>query len=697
MIHQASFFTRRRLAGILGGLTLAVAQFFSPAGAGTAQAAPTCTNSGQTVTCTYPFTGAPESWTVPAGVTQATFQLVGAPGGRSGGASFAHVNGGRGADRKATLSLSPGADVVITVGGPGGTDGRETAGFNGGGGGRLVGNSFGLAGGGGGATDIRIGGTALTDRVLVAGGGGGGGSHAAGPGPIGMGGTAGGVGGDADTNGFSAPPNGRANGGGGGASGNTGGQGGAAGGGFDSNPGGNGSLGQGGTVAEGRGDNGSGGGGGGGYVGGGGGGAGGQDIVTDVAAGGGGGGGGSSFASASATNVTLTTDTTNVPKVVITYVDTVAPGVTINQAAGQADPTSSNPVLFSVNFSEPVTGFTSQDVTLSGTANLNSASVTVSGGPSSYTVSVAGLAGNGTVIATIGANLVSDLGGNGNTASTSTDNSVTVNFDSTPPLITPNVAGTLGNNGWYVSNVTVSWTVMDNESTITSQSGCGTENVTSDTGGVTFTCSATSAGGTASQSVTIKREATAPTITLVARTAANANGWNNSDVTVNWSCSDATAGAVAASVNQTVNGEGANQSATGTCTDNAGNSASNTQSGINIDKTAPTISAAATTAANGNGWYNSKVTVHFTCADALSGVTCPTDQVLSSEGSAVASTAQTVSDLAGNTSAPSNVVTVKIDKTAPTISAAATTQPNVNGWYNGNVTVQFTCDDNLSA
>ena len=37
-------------------------------------------------------------------------------------------------------------------------------------------------------------------------------------------------------------------------------------------------------------------------------------------------------------------------------------------------------------------------------------------------------------------------------------------------------------------------------------------------------------------------------------------------VTVNWSCSDATSDVVAASVNQTVNSEGANQSVTGTCT-----------------------------------------------------------------------------------------------------------------------------------
>lgn len=376
---------------------------------------------------------------------------------------------------------------------------------------------------------------------------------------------------------------------------------------------------------------------------------------------------------------------------------TVGPSVTINQAAGQADPASSNPVRFEVVFSEAVTGFTAADVTLGGSADRTHANVTVSGGPSNYTLSVDGLAGSGTVIATIAAKVATNADGYGNHPSSSTDNVVTVNLDITPPVITPNVVGTLGNNGWYTSDVNVTWSVVDNESAISSQSGCTAVTINADTTGNTITCTATSDGGSNSQSVTIKRDATAPTITLVDRTAANSNGWNNGDVTVNWSCTDATAGVVAAGASQTVSSEGADQTATGACTDNAGNSASATQSGIKIDKTAPTISAAATTNPNPAGWYNSDVTVHFTCADSLSGVTsCPLDEILSTEGAAVSSTAQTITDLAGNSSAASNVVTVKIDKTAPTISAAATTQPNASGWYKSDVTVHFTCADALA-
>ena len=81
-----------------------------------------------------------------------------------------------------------------------------------------------------------------------------------------------------------------------------------------------------------------------------------------------------------------------------------------------------------------------------------------------------------------------------------------------------------------------------------------------------------------------------------------------------------------------------------------------------IDTTPPTIIAAATTSPMANGWYSGPVTVHFTCSDSGSGIragACPPDQTLSGIGTAISSTAETVTDAAGNVSAESNVVTVK--------------------------------------
>src|SRR5204863_106872 len=117
--------------------------------------------------------------------------------------------------------------------------------------------------------------------------------------------------------------------------------------------------------------------------------------------------------------------------------DTTPPAVTINQAAGQADPTSSSPINFTAVFSEPVSGFSGAGVTISGTAG-GAKTVTVSGGPSTYTVAVSGMSTDGTVIASIAVGVAQDAAGNLNTASTSTDNSVT--FDATRPAVTINQA-----------------------------------------------------------------------------------------------------------------------------------------------------------------------------------------------------------------------------------------------------------------
>src|SRR5438445_6295112 len=99
------------------------------------------------------------------------------------------------------------------------------------------------------------------------------------------------------------------------------------------------------------------------------------------------------------------------------------PKVTIDQAAGQADPTSASPINFTAVFSKPVSGFSGAGVTISGSAG-GAKTVTVSGGPSTYNVAVSGMTTAGTVIASIAAGVAIDAAGHTNAASTSTDNSV---------------------------------------------------------------------------------------------------------------------------------------------------------------------------------------------------------------------------------------------------------------------------------
>jgi hypothetical protein len=118
---------------------------------------------------TFYYTGAVQSWTVPAGVNSATFELRGGAGGDY--APGYGALGGGGARVTATLPVVPGESLSIYVGGKGNY--FATVGVFGGGG---AGNLKGV--GGGGATDVRRG-TSLADRLLVAGGGGGAGAAGA--------------------------------------------------------------------------------------------------------------------------------------------------------------------------------------------------------------------------------------------------------------------------------------------------------------------------------------------------------------------------------------------------------------------------------------------------------------------------------------------------------------------------------------
>jgi hypothetical protein len=115
-----------------------------------------------------------------------------------------------------------------------------------------------------------------------------------------------------------------------------------------------------------------------------------------------------------------------------------APTVTLNQAIGQADPTNAPPILYTVVFSQPVTGFTASDVSLAGSTVGGTLAASVTGSGASYTVAITGMTGAGTVVASIPAGAAAN-GPFNSLASTSTDNTVT--FDTVAPAVTINQAG----------------------------------------------------------------------------------------------------------------------------------------------------------------------------------------------------------------------------------------------------------------
>jgi hypothetical protein len=259
---------------------------------------------------TFNYSGGEQHFKVPRGVTQLTVTATGASGPYGATGSYCTVIGGLGGLVKATIPVTPGETLAVFVGGEGTIGapcssqyGNGSGGFNGGGDGGQSGYGD-IGDGGGGASDVREGGSALTDRILVAGGGGGQGARYHG----GTAGAGGGRRGGAGGSGSGPGPVGR---GGGGGTQQRGGHRGNA----DpyygppeaGHPGHHGSLGAGGEGGKGGRSlsgydrpGGGGGGGGGGYYGGGGGGGGGGG---EDGAPGGGGGGGSSYVEPGASNV----------------------------------------------------------------------------------------------------------------------------------------------------------------------------------------------------------------------------------------------------------------------------------------------------------------------------------------------------------------------------------------------------------
>ena len=143
--------------------------------------------------------------------------------------------------------------------------------------------------------------------------------------------------------------------------------------------------------------------------------------------------------------------------------------------------------------------------------------------------------------------------------------------DTTPPVITATLSPATpdGTGGWYKTPVTVTWTVVDNESAISSRSGCDSTTVSTDTTGTTLTCTATSAGGTSSQSVTVKVDVTRPALSPVLSSTGPVLLGGTLTVTPN--ATDATSGVASSSCTAPDTSSVGNKTLTCAATDNAGN------------------------------------------------------------------------------------------------------------------------------
>jgi len=268
-----------------------------------------------------------------------------------------------------------------------------------------------------------------------------------------------------------------------------------------------------------------------------------------------------------------------------------------------------------------------------------------------------------------------------------------IGVDNDLPIITAAAAPPADTFGWNNTNVVVKFTCSDKTSGVAFCPPAVTVSTEAANQVISGTA-ADRAGNTASASVTLNIDKTAPVISAVAVPPANTFGWNNATaVTVTFNCLDPLSGIATCTPPAILNAEGANQIAAGTAVDKAGNMAS-ASAIINIDRTPPTIAAQAMPAPNAAGWNNTGVNVAFTCADNLSGIaSCPPLATVNSEG-ANQSISGTALDKAGNSA--SAAVVLNIDETPPLLTATPVPAANSAGWNNSNVTINFNCSDTLS-
>ena len=374
-----------------------------------------------------------------------------------------------------------------------------------------------------------------------------------------------------------------------------------------------------------------------------------------------------------------------------------------------SSPTNAASVPWDVVFDRAVTGVGAADFALAEGGGLSGSSIgSVSGTGASYTVTAATGTGDGT----LGLDLVDDdsiadgagnkLGGTGAGNGSFTGQAYTV--DKAAPTVS-GTAVTLPEDAaysagtWTNRSVRVTFTCSDTGgSGLTAGSGDETQDFTAETSGTTATFSGTcadnagnTAGGASFGPIMIDK--TAPAITATLAPAPNSAGWNNTDVTVSYSCADALSGLDPAYGNDgagcwlddIATSEGLTQFTNRAVFDRAGNVASVSPE-VRIDKAPPTITATLTPAPNANGWNNTDVTADFDCFDGLSGLDpaygndgagCWNDELVTAEG-LTTFVNRTAFDKAGNFSSISP--SVRIDKQDPSSSATSPAYSNTGSF-----------------
>ena len=169
------------------------------------------------------------------------------------------------------------------------------------------------------------------------------------------------------------------------------------------------------------------------------------------------------------------------------------------------------------------------------------------------------------------------------------------------------------------------------------------------------------------------RDESAPEIDASVSPQPNAVGWNTSDVTVRWSVRDPESGVESTSGcdTQTLTDNTAGLTFTCSAVNPFGGSSSGSVT-VMIDKSAPEVEAVVSAPSNAAGWHTSDVTVSWIVRDPETGIASTSgcgSQTVAGETSGLTLTCAAVN---GAGASSSRSVVVKIDRTAPVLSCAAT-------------------------
>ena len=136
-------------------------------------------------------------------------------------------------------------------------------------------------------------------------------------------------------------------------------------------------------------------------------------------------------------------------------------------------------------------------------------------------------------------------------------------------LAPPTLTGTAGDNGWFTSDVVVSWTFSG---ATTATPDCLPQTLTADTTGTAITCTVSDPESSISRTVTVHIDRTPPT--AVAATPArppDVGLFYTAPLPISWSATDATSGIATCTTLTYAGPEGPAVAPTGTCRDRAGN------------------------------------------------------------------------------------------------------------------------------